>query len=293
MQCRTTVKLAMVYLLLAHFGVTFAQQPSATASREAAIRQAGASYVKALRSRNAEAAAAAWTENGTYTDVAGNSFNARQLINERFKQQGVNQGADDAPISIDSKIRFVTEQVAIESGRHSSDTRAGRFTATWVNVNGRWLLDHLVDHAAASSAGGRLASLAWMIGDWAGQTGDVTIRWSATWSENNMFIVRRFSAERPGKPALTGEQRIGWHPGSKSIRSWGFDSSGGITESRWSKEDDAWIVRNSGFTGSGESTTSVSFWLPEGNNRCAYKTGHIKAGDVDLEDVIVEFNRVN
>ncbi len=284
--------LALLPILL---GVFPAQaQQKETPAAEAAIRKAGADYIKALRSHDMNAASAFWTPNGTYTDVAGSSTKARELLQKATAPGAASKAAVDDDLKIESTIHFTTKDVAIEEGTHESDGTVGRFTATWVKLGDRWLLDHLVEHASVpDQPTGRLAGLGWMIGNWLGESNGSTIRCSANWSENNKFIVRQFVVERDGKPVLSGHQRIGWHPGLKAIRSWSFDSDGGIVEGKWRQEGDAWVVRNSGVVADGSPLSSISFWLPEGENRCALRTSRVRADKDKFEEAIVEFNRLS
>ena len=277
-------------MLLGHT-MTAGQQTKATP--EAAIRQAGAAYIKAMENRDAAAATATWTEKGTYTDEAGRRSNARQLIKQMLTQPNGAPSKLDGKVEIKSTIRFVTPNVAIEEGTHKSDRLTGKFTATWVKSGDRWLLDQLIDHPRGPDpATAELEKLSWMVGDWLGTNDTFKVRCNARWSENNRFIVRRFVVERDGQTVLSGEQRIGWHPGIEAIRSWGFDSRGGIVEGRWRQEGDAWVVRNSGVAADGSSLSSISFWLREGDDRCALKTSIVDAAADQVEDVTLEFQRL-
>jgi ketosteroid isomerase-like protein len=294
MSLRNTKPIVMLLpLILVVLGPPMAPAQQAEPSKETAIRQAGAAYIQALQRRDASVAAACWTATGMYTDATGLSTKARDVIQQKLVPKAGDAASSDAKVEVDSKIRFVTATVAIEEGTHRSDNAVGRFTATWVQSGGRWLLDHLVEHATVPApSAGRLQELSWMIGDWFGQGDGFSIMWTANWSENRKFIVRRFFVEKDGKQMLNGEQRIGWHPGLKAIRSWGFDSNGGIVEGRWRHEGDAWIVRNSGVAGDGSPSSSISFWLREGDDRCALKTSHALVGDDKIGEAVVEFSRL-
>ena len=55
------------------------------------------------------------------------------------------------------------------------------------------------------------------------------------------------SAEQGGgEAAMQGEQRIGWDPAAKKIKSWVFHSDGGFAEGYWTRQDNRWIIRSSG-----------------------------------------------
>ena len=132
-----------------------------------------------------------------------------------------------------------------------------------------------------------------MIGDWVGQGDEFVVTCSADWSENKKFIVRRFTVEREGRDVLSGTQRIGWDPSARRIRSWVFDSSGGIVEGRWRREGNSWIVKTTGVLSDGSQSSAVNFWVPEGGDRCVLKSSHVMVGEATMEDFVVEFRRTS
>jgi hypothetical protein len=115
----------------------------------------------------------------------------------------------------------------------------------------------------------------------------------ANWSENRQFIVRRFSVERAGDETLHGTQRIGWDPAAGRLRSWVFDSDGGVFEGRWRSEGDSWIVKTTGVLADGDRSTAINFWIPEGPDRFVLRTSHVKVGDVPVEGSVVEFKQAS
>ena len=52
-----------------------------------------------------------------------------------------------------------------------------------------------------------------------------------------------FKISVPGEDDLEGTQVIGWDPAAGTIRSWMFDSDGGIGEGTWTKKDNHWIIK--------------------------------------------------
>lgn len=276
-----------------------ADDQGSVSADEAAVRQASAAYVKTLKRGDARAAAAFWTADGVYVDAAGRSFKARDLINERLGQDAVTEKAARVAVHSDSSIRFVTSNVAVEEGKfpptrtNDVDGAAGSFTAIWVKRDRGWLLDSVQEREApAHSRGSQLDPLAWMIGDWVGQGDGFVVRCSADWSENKRFIVRRFTVEQEEQNVLRGTQRIGWDPSARAIRSWVFDSDGGIVEGRWRREGNSWIVKTTGVLPDGSKSSGINFWVPEGDQRCVLKSSHVLVGDTTMEDSVVEFGRI-
>jgi hypothetical protein len=137
-----------------------------------------------------------------------------------------------------------------------------------------------------------LSQLDWLVGDWVSGGEGYKARNSARWSENRKFIVSQFNVERPGGKPLCGTQRIGWDPAAERIRSWVFDSDGGISEGIWQQEGDAWVVKNTGVLPDGRRSSAANFWVRSNNDNYAIKSSHVKVDDEAVADFEVEFRRV-
>jgi hypothetical protein len=146
--------------------------------------------------------------------------------------------------------------------------------------------------AESSQVSNPLEHLNWLIGEWVAKGEGYQARSTAKWSENCNFIVSQFSVERPGGKTLCGTQRIGWDPAAERIRSWVFDSDGGISEGIWQQEGDAWMVKNVGVLPDGRRSSAANFWVREGDDRYVIKTSHIKVNDDTVAEFELEFRRV-
>ncbi|NIP85448.1 MAG: DUF4440 domain-containing protein [Planctomycetales bacterium] len=263
----------------------------------AAIRAAGKAYVAALRRGDAEALAEHWVPGGVYVNATDRSFDARALIQQQFKAGQPQAGTGGIDVDTESSLRFVTADVAIEEGTsrrvQGAHVVPGRFTAVWVKRGPRWLLDSVRERAPASAASGHpLEALSWMLGEWVGEGGNLSVRWSGVWSENEKFILRRFTIEQAGSVVRRGTQRLGWDAAAGKIRSWTFLSDGTIVEGDWRREDGAWIEKTSGVLSDGKRSAAVNFWVPEGEDRWVLNASHVKVGDAALDNSVVEFQRV-
>jgi hypothetical protein len=146
--------------------------------------------------------------------------------------------------------------------------------------------------AASSETANPLSQLDWLIGEWVSSGESYKARSTARWSDNHKFIVSQFTVDRPGSKPLCGTQRIGWDPAAERIRSWVFDSDGGISEGIWQQEGDAWVVKNVGVLPDGRRSSAVNFWVRGGNDNYAIKSSHVKVDDEAVADFEVEFRRV-
>jgi hypothetical protein len=68
-------------------------------------------------------------------------------------------------------------------------------------------------------------------------------RVSYTWAENDNFLVASFVTALKDTPVAGGTQWIGWDGAGKQVRSWGFYSSGAISEGSWSGNGNKWMAK--------------------------------------------------
>ena len=102
-----------------------------------------------------------------------------------------------------------------------------------------------------------LDELEWMIGQWVDDGGDSKIITSCSWTKNRKFLKRSFTVTIDGQASLEGTQFIGWDPIAGQIRSWTFDSEGGIGQGRWIKDGNRWLVKTSFILASGERASAI------------------------------------
>ena len=102
------------------------------AEAEAAIRQAGKDYIGALSRGDSKAIADLWTKDGTFTDLTGRTVKVRDLL----ASGGLDKEQHPQVSVINSTIRFVTDDVAVEQGdcetaASSGPPVKGHFEAIW------------------------------------------------------------------------------------------------------------------------------------------------------------------
>ncbi len=105
-----------------------------------------------------------------------------------------------------------------------------------------------------------LDELAWMVGKWIDAEKDSTFSSRCWWTQDHKFLTQSFSVSVDGKVCLEGEQKIGWDPIEKRIRSWIFDSKGGFGDGRWIKDGDRWEVKTSFVLAGGERASAVNVY---------------------------------
>jgi hypothetical protein len=241
---------------------------------------------------------AAWTAEGKFIDASGRSHRAQDYIRQHIRPEMSKDPATKPPEdhNRNPSIRIIAPTVAIEEGAMAGNPHTGAngqfssYSAVWVKQGDRWLLDSV--HESAASATNPLDELSWMIGQWTSTGDGPRIRCVSNWADNQKYIIREFTVEHAGNKVHSGTQRIAWDPSSATIRSWAFDSDGGISEGVWRREGNAWIVKTSGILPDGNKSSAVNFWIPEGNDRIAVKHCHAEVNGAEVEDVVHEFQRV-
>jgi hypothetical protein len=124
------------------------------------------------------------------------------------------------------------------------------------------------DASAAASPSGPAAEVAqpvsplhdleWMVGKWIDQGDETTITTECSWKHAGKFLARSFKITTSGMVTLEGTQVIGWDPIEGQIRSWTFDSEGGIGSGRWIRDGNRWLVKTSFTLASGERASAIN-----------------------------------
>jgi ketosteroid isomerase-like protein len=251
-------------------GATFAQERTAPAADEAAIRKRGKDYIAAIRRGDSAEIASFWTAEGTYVDEAGRAFQGGELAREA--KAVAEEREPGIMVTVDS-IHFVTPDVAIEDGGLTSSpgilsaSVARRYTAIWVRQKGKWLLDGVREAAVPTvTHNDRLRELSWMVGDWISDDDGKTVRLSCKWSTEKNFLLREIDVRLPGREPLHVTQRIGWDAREKQIKSWTFDSEGGHGDGLWFHKDDRWIIEAQSVLPDGSRATGTNHLAQDGND---------------------------
>jgi uncharacterized protein (TIGR02246 family) len=233
-------------LVLMFSSVALAAEPK---SDEDAIRGAIDSYVAAYNRGDAKAVAALWSESGHWTSPDGDRIQGRQAIEKALaKLFADNQGLQIAVPK--PSVRLVAPDAAVEEGtvrmtRPNQSPEDSSYVAVHVKENGKWKLNSvyetsLPEEPAASSP---LEELAWLVGSWGDESPDADAAATISWTKNKKFLNYSFKMTAPGEDPLEGTQVVGWDPAAETIRSWMFDSDGGIGQGVWSKKDGTWVVK--------------------------------------------------
>jgi ketosteroid isomerase-like protein len=89
---------------------------------------------------------------------------------------------------------------------------------------------------------------------------DSAIETSCQWARNKSFLTRKFRVTSGDEVQMEGMQIIAWDPNAKTIRSWMFDSDGGLGEGIWKVQRGSWTVRFSQALPTGGTASSVNVY---------------------------------
>jgi uncharacterized protein (TIGR02246 family) len=249
-------------------GTTSTSQPAVSESEKAqdekAIQAATASFVKAYNAVDARSIAALFTENAESIDEDGTLVQGRQAIADSFAQTFATSPGAKMEIRVDS-LRFLSPDVAKEEGRctitpgGAGGPDVDRYTVLYVKKDGKWLQASVREHPDQDlSPHERLKELEWLVGEWVDESDAAVVFTTCRWSEDKNFLLRHYTFQIQGRPAMTGTQRIGWDPVTGQFKSWVFDSQGGQSEGLWSRDGDRWVIKMSGPLRSGKISTETN-----------------------------------
>ncbi len=259
-----------------------------------AIQKSAEEYVTAFNKGDFESIVALWSENGDYVDPSGKSYRGKDAIKGEMKDFFSRYPGASMKIVIDT-IHVDSPGVAIEDGvsQVRYDPNGGpantRYTVVHVKEGDRWLMQSMREgKAVAPSNHDELKGLDWMVGDWidTGEQGE-TVQSSCGWSVNKNFLIRTYTTFFEEGNSTSGTQTIGWDPGSGSIKSWTFDTNGGITEGVWSKDGDKWLCKMTTVLRTGEKFSATEVLVVVDENSHTWQSLNRKIDDEALPETEV------
>jgi len=242
--------------------------PPVPSEDEKAIRAADDAFVADYNKADIKALAARFTEDAEVAEVEGDHYQGRDLIEGRLASTFAASPGVKIELAIEA-IRFVSPDVAKEEGRSRVTPVKGapesrRYTVIYVKRDGRWLISSVREEPdPLVRPHDRLKDLEWMVGEWVDEGSDSVVRLDCHWSEDENFLVRKFTVRQQGKPVLTVHQRIGWDPLARQIRSWEFDSEGGFGEGKWSRDGQRWVIKHEGVRPEGTTASATNLMSRE------------------------------
>ena len=270
----------------------------------AAIRGLTTSFIQAFNAGDSAAIARLFTENARIIDEENQISEGRAAISARFAKRFSEQPGETLAVTPEA-IRFLGPDTAIEEGTATIQppvvegekvpptAEITRYTVVYVRRDGTWLhasiRDQLADVASGYAQAGNsnyehLRPLEWLVGDWVEEGSDIVLTSSFAWSDNRNFLIRTFRLQVPGRPAVTGTQRIGWDPSIRQIRSWEFDSDGSFGEGIWSRRGDEWVIKMNGVRHDGRVASDTRVIVRTGSDHLSWRAVDRTLADEVQED---------
>lgn len=277
-----------------------AADPKDNPAEQKAIEKRAEEFTAAFDKGDAEAVAGFWTPDGDYVDMAGETLKGRKAIAAAFsKQFEANKGGK---LQIHpTSLRIVKPDLAIEDGvtevlsPDNAPPTAARYTIVHVKVDGQWYLSSVRDAVAASSPNApHLQPIEWLLGNWTeeGAKGD-QLEVAYSWAESQNFIVSSYAFTSKGVPLSGGTQWIGWDAAAKQLRSWTFESSGGLGQGVWSNAGDKWTIKFEMILPDGKKlTASNTITKVDADHATWQSTGRTMDGQALPDSDVIKLKRV-
>jgi uncharacterized protein (TIGR02246 family) len=248
-----------------------AQAATPTPPGEMEIRNLLSAMTKAYNQADAKGLAAVFSDDAVIFDPEGEEVRGRDAIGQHYGE-AFDIGPTCKIVEEVEEVHFLSPDVASVIGHfHLDDEKgtalfSGRYSLIAVRKQNQWKLAELRDLANTSrdtaKKGRPLRELEWLVGDWIDEGEEGKGASTVRWDEGQKFLVRKYSIQVAGEPGRSGTQWIGWDPQAKQIRSWVFDSEGDFGHGEWTRSDNAWIIKASGVTGDGLTTSSTEVIEP-------------------------------
>ena len=248
---------------------SYAAQEAASKSQrpddDKAIRDAAQAFAKAFEKGDAKAVGQFFTEEGEYRDDGSQVVQGRAALEKAYEGFFAKRPDLNVEGKTDS-IRFLGKDTAVETGTFTVRAKeakpiASRYSSLYVRQDGRWLIAMLKEWGRDEPASPNLQELGWLIGTWEADTPERSVKTTYEWVANKKFIRSHYTIKnkKDNSEASTGAQVIGLDPASDRVRSWTFDSDGGIGEANWNQDGERWVIQSAGTLPDGSPTTAVNF----------------------------------
>jgi len=290
-----TAVACMTSCLALHTTAAVAAPKSDAAAEEAALRQVSQEYLAALDRGDWKAVSDYWVPTGVYVDEQGVSHPIKDML-----AGGITKTPSLRPqIKLTAtKFRFLTADAAVEDGTseivHPGQASAvkGRFSAVWVRSGGKWRLDSLRESRASDeSQADALTALEPLVGEWAGQSGGLTMHVQAGWNAAKTSLRRDITLTSDGKTLVSAVQQIGWDPRHQQIRSTTLNDNGSCTDGIWSQEGNIWMVLARATHPNGTESRSTQIFKFADRNTILWKSIHVTIGDRPSADFLIRLTR--
>ncbi len=229
---------------------------------ERALRALAVAYARSYNAGDARSLASVFTNDAEMIDEYGQRLRGSPMIEtvlgSLFRQR------PGATLTIaPTSLRFIGPDVAQEEGRTvvkvgDEGPATRHYTLIAVKQGDRWRYSSFREEQDPTlTPHQRLEELAWLVGDWTDESPDSVVQATCRWTEDGHFLLRDFTVQVQGKSVMTVNERIGWDPSTRQIKSWVFDSEGGHGSGLWSRAGNEWVIKSTGVMPDGRIATAT------------------------------------
>lgn len=280
-------------LLLASSAI--AQEPAkAPDGSDPAIGEVGRAFVNAFNAGDSKTLAAMFTEGAEILEEGEEPIRGRAAIEASFQALFKESKGVQMAVKVD-RIDTLDPNLAVEEGTVTITLPGdpeivdiSRDSVTYLRENGKWRIAGIRDLPAETKTvtpHDRLLELDWLTGEWVSESFEAVVRTSCKWDDGGNYLIRSYSVQIEGKPAMTGHQRIGWDPETKQIKSWVFDADGGHGEALWSRDGDRWVIKARGVRADGTLATATQVLTKIDNDHARWASADRTLGGVAVPDI--------
>ena len=292
------VPATLVFFWIASAVAVEAQENVATPSEPRdQIKAVVQSYQAAFNGRDVEKLVSHWSPEGVYLSrLSGEQVVGHTAMTKEFSTMFAEPDVPKLKLVTES-IDFVSPNVALETGSATvvhTDQRVVTtgYRVVFVQHNGQWLIDRVSEEEIAFQVSNYdyLQGLEWLIGDWVEQDAAAAIKISTQWTKNKNFISRTYTIKEGEETVSSGLQIIGWDAAEQQIRSWLFDSEGGVITGKWTQREDQWVVGSVAQLNNGLKGSFTSVFRPIADGKYGWqKVNRMIDGNLlpNVDEVIV------
>jgi uncharacterized protein (TIGR02246 family) len=257
---------------------------------EKAIKRVAETFTRAFNMGDAKGVATLYSQDAELIDEYGDHIHGRPAIEDFYTTLfGERKGAVIEVVM--GSLRFLGPDTAKETGRTRLKPANGepvtyrQYTVLYIKSSGEWKYSSVrEEHPTGLPHQEHLGELSWLVGSWIDENSDSMIHATCRWSDDKNFLLRDFVIHIDGKPVMTVNQRIGWDPLTKQIKSWVFDSDGGYGDALWTRNGQQWIIKSNGVLPDGRVATATNILIRTGPNAARWASTQRTVGGQTLPD---------